>query len=121
MLWIQKKKKLLISEKKLFCSFRCNCVEPHSPSNDTLKEWRESNISASDIIWGNLSVSVSKTWHNKLYLESFTIRLLLTFLISIATKVRILETQIYTSDSFVLKFLHFSYPSTWGFHSSQKK
>lgn len=40
-------------------------MEPHSPSNDTLKEWRESNLSASDIIWGNLTVSVSKTWQKK--------------------------------------------------------
>lgn len=71
---VKKKKNLLISEKQLFCSFRCNCMEPHSPSNDTLKEWRKSNISASDIIWGNLSVSVSKTQHKKSHLESFTVK-----------------------------------------------
>ncbi|KAB0395741.1 hypothetical protein E2I00_001923, partial [Balaenoptera physalus] len=44
---------------------RCNCVEPHNPSNDTLKEWRESNISASDIIWENLTVSECKSLHGE--------------------------------------------------------
>ncbi|GAB5575689.1 sodium-driven chloride bicarbonate exchanger isoform X7 [Prionailurus iriomotensis] len=43
----------------------CNCVEPHNPSNDTLKEWRESNISASDIIWENLTVSECKSLHGE--------------------------------------------------------
>uniref|UniRef100_A0A8C9KNH5 Anion exchange protein n=1 Tax=Panthera tigris altaica TaxID=74533 RepID=A0A8C9KNH5_PANTA len=42
---------------ELLTQYSCNCVEPHNPSNDTLKEWRESNISASDIIWENLTVS----------------------------------------------------------------
>lgn len=64
-------KKILVSQKALFCFFRCNCVEPHNPSNDTLKEWRKSNISASDIIWENLTVSVSETLKNKSYLESY--------------------------------------------------
>ena len=44
-------------------------MEPHNPSNDTLKEWRESNVSASDIIWENLTVSVSETLKKKSYLE----------------------------------------------------
>nr|XP_045363576.1 sodium-driven chloride bicarbonate exchanger [Camelus bactrianus] len=43
---------------ELLTQYSCNCVEPHNPSNDTLKEWRESNISASDIIWENLTVSL---------------------------------------------------------------
>lgn len=46
-------------------------MEPHNPSNATLKEWRESNISASDIIWENLTVSVSETLKIKSYLESY--------------------------------------------------
>ncbi|KAG8510414.1 Sodium-driven chloride bicarbonate exchanger, partial [Galemys pyrenaicus] len=43
----------------------CNCVEPHNPSNDTLKEWKESNISAADIIWENLTVSECKSLHGE--------------------------------------------------------
>ncbi|ERE69751.1 sodium-driven chloride bicarbonate exchanger isoform 3 [Cricetulus griseus] len=50
---------------ELLTQYSCNCVEPHSPSNDTLKEWRESNISASDIIWGNLSVSECRSLHGE--------------------------------------------------------
>jgi hypothetical protein len=75
-------KNLLLSEKDLSCFFRCNCMEPHSPSNDTLKEWRESNLSASDIIWGNLTVSVSKTWQRNSNLSHLLSRPLLAFLIS---------------------------------------
>ncbi|XP_006984676.1 sodium-driven chloride bicarbonate exchanger isoform X5 [Peromyscus maniculatus bairdii] len=50
---------------ELLTQYSCNCMEPHSPSNDTLKEWRESNISASDIIWGNLSVSECRSLHGE--------------------------------------------------------
>ncbi|EHA97477.1 Sodium-driven chloride bicarbonate exchanger [Heterocephalus glaber] len=45
---------------EMLTQYSCNCVEPHNPSNDTLKEWRESNISASDIIWENLTVSPTR-------------------------------------------------------------
>lgn len=62
---------IVISHTTLFYLFRCNCVEPHNPSNDTLKEWRESNISTSDIIWENLTVSVSETLKNNSCLESY--------------------------------------------------
>ncbi|XP_016805439.1 sodium-driven chloride bicarbonate exchanger isoform X17 [Pan troglodytes] len=48
---------------ELLTQYSCNCVEPHNPSNDTLKEWRESNISASDIIWENLTVSKGCGYH----------------------------------------------------------
>lgn len=47
-------------EKILFCHFRCNCVEPEHPSNKTLRYWQDYNISASDVPWGNLTVSVSE-------------------------------------------------------------
>nr|XP_026248905.1 sodium-driven chloride bicarbonate exchanger isoform X16 [Urocitellus parryii] len=50
---------------ELLTQYACNCVEPHNPSNDTLKEWRESNISASDIIWENLTVSECKSLHGE--------------------------------------------------------
>uniref|UniRef100_A0A2K5LSA4 Anion exchange protein n=1 Tax=Cercocebus atys TaxID=9531 RepID=A0A2K5LSA4_CERAT len=50
---------------ELLTQYSCNCVEPHNPSNDTLKEWRESNISASDIIWENLTVSECKSLHGE--------------------------------------------------------
>ncbi|XP_049978362.1 sodium-driven chloride bicarbonate exchanger isoform X1 [Alexandromys fortis] len=50
---------------ELLTQYSCNCMEPHSPSNATLKEWRESNISASDIIWGNLSVSECRSLHGE--------------------------------------------------------
>ncbi|XP_047578387.1 sodium-driven chloride bicarbonate exchanger isoform X8 [Lutra lutra] len=50
---------------ELLTQYSCNCVEPHNPSNDTLKEWRESNISVSDIIWENLTVSECKSLHGE--------------------------------------------------------
>ncbi|XP_028624975.1 sodium-driven chloride bicarbonate exchanger isoform X20 [Grammomys surdaster] len=50
---------------ELLTQYACNCMEPHSPSNDTLKEWRESNLSASDIIWGNLTVSECRSLHGE--------------------------------------------------------
>uniref|UniRef100_A0A8C6MW98 Anion exchange protein n=1 Tax=Mus spicilegus TaxID=10103 RepID=A0A8C6MW98_MUSSI len=50
---------------ELLTQYSCNCMEPHSPSNDTLKEWRESNLSASDIIWGNLTVSECRSLHGE--------------------------------------------------------
>ncbi|KAM5280593.1 sodium-driven chloride bicarbonate exchanger isoform 5-T5 [Ctenodactylus gundi] len=50
---------------ELLTQYSCNCVEPHDPSNDTLKEWRESNISASDIIWENLTVSECRSLHGE--------------------------------------------------------
>ncbi|XP_036900484.1 sodium-driven chloride bicarbonate exchanger isoform X6 [Sturnira hondurensis] len=50
---------------ELLTQYSCNCVEPHNPSNDTLKEWRESNVSASDIIWENLTVSECKSLHGE--------------------------------------------------------
>ena len=33
--------------------------EPPNPSNETLKMWKEKNVTAHDISWGNLTVSVS--------------------------------------------------------------
>ncbi|XP_036176440.1 sodium-driven chloride bicarbonate exchanger isoform X8 [Myotis myotis] len=50
---------------ELLTQYSCSCVEPHNPSNDTLKEWSESNISASDIIWENLTVSECKSLHGE--------------------------------------------------------
>ncbi|XP_039711340.1 sodium-driven chloride bicarbonate exchanger isoform X15 [Pteropus medius] len=50
---------------ELLTQYSCNCMEPHNPSNDTLKEWRESNISASDVIWENLTVSECKSLHGE--------------------------------------------------------
>ncbi|XP_058520542.1 sodium-driven chloride bicarbonate exchanger isoform X5 [Ochotona princeps] len=50
---------------ELLTQYSCNCVEPQNPSNDTLKEWRESNISASNIIWENLTVSECKSLHGE--------------------------------------------------------
>lgn len=38
-------------------------MEPEHPSNKTLQYWEEYNISASDVPWGNLTVSVSKFWN----------------------------------------------------------
>ncbi|XP_044525042.1 sodium-driven chloride bicarbonate exchanger [Gracilinanus agilis] len=49
----------------LLTQYSCNCVEPHNPSNDTLKEWKEFNISASDIIWKNLTVSECNSLHGE--------------------------------------------------------
>lgn len=37
-------------------------MEPEHPSNKTLQYWQDYNISASDVPWGNLTVSVSKFW-----------------------------------------------------------
>lgn len=54
---------LLLLRKKKNCLFRCNCVEPEHPSNKTLQYWQDYNISASDVPWGNLTVSVSKFWN----------------------------------------------------------
>lgn len=38
-------------------------MEPEHPSNKTLQYWQDYNISASDVPWGNLTVSVSKFWN----------------------------------------------------------
>ena len=35
------------------------CVEPSNPGNETLKMWEKKNVTARDIPWGNLTVSVS--------------------------------------------------------------
>ncbi|XP_061464628.1 sodium-driven chloride bicarbonate exchanger isoform X5 [Rhineura floridana] len=42
--------------------YACNCVEPDSPSNNTLEYWQSKNMSSSDIPWGNLTVSECKYW-----------------------------------------------------------
>uniref|UniRef100_A0A8C9LGA2 Solute carrier family 4 member 10 n=1 Tax=Pavo cristatus TaxID=9049 RepID=A0A8C9LGA2_PAVCR len=44
----------------LLTKYSCNCVEPEHPSNKTLRYWQDYNISASDVPWGNLTVSVSE-------------------------------------------------------------
>lgn len=38
-------------------------MEPEHPSNKTLQYWQDYNISASDVPWGNLTVSVNKFWN----------------------------------------------------------
>ncbi|KAM7154079.1 sodium-driven chloride bicarbonate exchanger isoform 7-T8 [Macrochelys suwanniensis] len=43
---------------ELLTQYSCSCVEPDNPSNKTLQYWNDHNISASDIPWGNLTVSV---------------------------------------------------------------
>ncbi|XP_027443729.2 sodium bicarbonate cotransporter 3 isoform X2 [Zalophus californianus] len=43
--------------------YLCVCVEPPNPSNETLKIWKEKNLTADDIFWGNLTVSECKTFH----------------------------------------------------------
>ncbi|XP_045630424.1 sodium bicarbonate cotransporter 3 isoform X3 [Ursus americanus] len=43
--------------------YSCVCVEPPNPSNETLKIWKEKNLTADDIFWGNLTVSECKTFH----------------------------------------------------------
>ena len=42
-----------------FWFLRCVCVEPSNPGNETLKVWEERNVTAHNIPWGNLTVSVS--------------------------------------------------------------
>uniref|UniRef100_A0A3Q2KTJ7 Anion exchange protein n=2 Tax=Equus TaxID=9789 RepID=A0A3Q2KTJ7_HORSE len=44
-------------------SYSCVCNEPPNPSNETLKMWKEKNVTAHDISWGNLTVSECKTFH----------------------------------------------------------
>ncbi|XP_043451497.1 sodium bicarbonate cotransporter 3 isoform X1 [Prionailurus bengalensis] len=44
-------------------SYSCVCVEPSNPSNETLKVWKEKNLTAHDISWENLTVSECKTFH----------------------------------------------------------
>ncbi|XP_022370965.1 sodium bicarbonate cotransporter 3 isoform X7 [Enhydra lutris kenyoni] len=43
--------------------YSCVCVEPPKPSNETLKIWKEKNLTADDIFWGNLTVSECRTFH----------------------------------------------------------
>ncbi|XP_044108528.1 sodium bicarbonate cotransporter 3 isoform X4 [Neovison vison] len=43
--------------------YSCVCVEPPNPSNETLKIWKEKNLTADDIFWGNLTVSECRTFH----------------------------------------------------------
>uniref|UniRef100_A0A8B9D058 Anion exchange protein n=1 Tax=Anser brachyrhynchus TaxID=132585 RepID=A0A8B9D058_9AVES len=47
----------------LLTKYSCNCVEPEHPSNKTLQYWQDYNISASDVPWGNLTVSECKKFH----------------------------------------------------------
>ncbi|XP_072139278.1 sodium bicarbonate cotransporter 3-like isoform X3 [Mobula birostris] len=42
--------------------YSCACAEPSNPSNSTLKIWRQSNISADNVAWGNLTVSECQTY-----------------------------------------------------------
>lgn len=37
---------------------RCACVEPSDPTNDTLKYWARTNVTASEIYWEALEVKV---------------------------------------------------------------
>ncbi|KAF6313519.1 solute carrier family 4 member 7 [Rhinolophus ferrumequinum] len=46
-------------------SYSCVCIEPPNPSNETLNTWKENNITAHDISWGNLTVSECKTFHGE--------------------------------------------------------
>uniref|UniRef100_A0A8C5R094 Anion exchange protein n=1 Tax=Leptobrachium leishanense TaxID=445787 RepID=A0A8C5R094_9ANUR len=41
---------------ELLTQYSCGCTEPVNPSNGTLNHWRESNITASEIPWNNLTV-----------------------------------------------------------------
>nr|KAF6476238.1 solute carrier family 4 member 7 [Rousettus aegyptiacus] len=54
---------VLVFEKILFKFCRCVCIEPPSPSNETLNVWKKKNLTAQDISWGNLTVSECKTFH----------------------------------------------------------
>uniref|UniRef100_A0A8B9W6C9 Anion exchange protein n=1 Tax=Anas zonorhyncha TaxID=75864 RepID=A0A8B9W6C9_9AVES len=49
----------------LLTKYSCNCVEPEHPSNKTLQYWQDYNISASDVPWGNLTVSECKKFHGE--------------------------------------------------------
>ncbi|XP_076986069.1 sodium bicarbonate cotransporter 3 isoform X4 [Tamandua tetradactyla] len=44
-------------------SYSCVCGEPPNPSNETLKLWKEKNITAHAISWGNLTTSECKHFH----------------------------------------------------------
>lgn len=48
-------------------SCRCSCVEPSDPTNDTLKYWDRTNVTASEIYWEALEVKVRPTlnWFQK--------------------------------------------------------
>uniref|UniRef100_A0A8C3DT77 Anion exchange protein n=1 Tax=Corvus moneduloides TaxID=1196302 RepID=A0A8C3DT77_CORMO len=50
---------------ELLTKYSCNCVEPEHPSNKTLQYWQDYNISASDVPWGNLTVSECKKFHGE--------------------------------------------------------
>uniref|UniRef100_A0A8C8A2F3 Anion exchange protein n=1 Tax=Oryzias sinensis TaxID=183150 RepID=A0A8C8A2F3_9TELE len=41
----------------------CLCEEPHSPSNETLRFWEESNITASEVNWTSLDVNECEKLH----------------------------------------------------------
>ncbi|XP_029445296.1 sodium bicarbonate cotransporter 3 isoform X4 [Rhinatrema bivittatum] len=45
--------------------YLCVCSEPVNPSNETLKIWMKSNITADDISWSNLTVSECKMFHGE--------------------------------------------------------
>lgn len=60
-------------------------MEPEHPSNKTLRYWQDYNISASDVPWGNLTVSVSEIL--ELYL------CLCLYLLFCPTAVNILEKK----------------------------
>ncbi|KAM6071291.1 sodium-driven chloride bicarbonate exchanger isoform 7-T7 [Chlamydotis macqueenii] len=49
----------------LLTKYSCNCVEPEHPSNKTLRYWQDFNISASDVPWGNLTVSECIKFHGE--------------------------------------------------------
>ncbi|XP_012587525.1 PREDICTED: sodium bicarbonate cotransporter 3 [Condylura cristata] len=44
-------------------NYSCVCAEPLNPNNATLMLWEEKNVTASDILWGNLTVSECKAFH----------------------------------------------------------
>ncbi|XP_078789129.1 sodium-driven chloride bicarbonate exchanger isoform X7 [Oryzias latipes] len=41
----------------------CLCEEPHSPSNETLRFWEDSNITASEVNWTSLDVNECEKLH----------------------------------------------------------
>ncbi|XP_064352894.1 sodium bicarbonate cotransporter 3 isoform X5 [Camelus dromedarius] len=75
-------------------SYSCVCVEPSNPGNETLKVWEERNITARDIPWGNLTVSVRST------ISDFAVFLTIVIMVAIDYLVGVPSPKLHVPEKF---------------------
>ncbi|CAJ0967693.1 unnamed protein product [Ranitomeya imitator] len=67
----------------LLTKYSCVCAEPAAPSNQTLAAWMAKNITASEVPWSNLTVSVRSTISDFAVFLTIVIMVLIDYLVGI--------------------------------------